>query len=162
MIEESGRVVRTEGEHAWVLTERRSSCGSCSAQKGCGTGALAGVFGSKAHEVKVLNPLGAEPGEDVIIGIREEMLLRGSIAVYLAPLLTMIGGGLLAQFLAPQLELAGNDMVSVVGGLAGLALGFAWLRWRNHRWASAAEYQAVVLKRLPRAAVVPIHFNPRT
>jgi len=161
MIEETGRVARCEGEYAWVLTERRSSCGTCSAQKGCGTGALAGVFGAKTHEVKVLNPLGAEPGEDVVIGISEQMLVRGSVAVYMVPLLAMIGGGLLAQSLAPQLELAGNDMVSVVGGLMGLALGFSWLRWRTRRWANTAEFHAVVLRRLPRSNVTPINFVPR-
>lgn len=153
MIEESGRVVRTAGESAWVQTERRSSCGSCSARKGCGTGALAGLFGARAHEVEVRNPIGARPGEEVVLGISESLLVRGSVAVYLVPLLSLVAGAVLAEGLAPQLGWAGSDAPAIFGGLAGLAAGFLWLRRRNQRWSGSPAHMAVILRRHAPATV---------
>jgi sigma-E factor negative regulatory protein RseC len=155
MIEESGRVVRIEGEYAWVQTERRSSCGSCSARKGCGTGALAGLFGARVHEVEVHNPVGAQPGDDVVVGISESLLVRGSAMLYLLPLLTLVGGALLAEGLAAQLELASSDLPAILGGAAGLAAGFLWLRSRNRRWRGDPAHMAVILRQVapPLAAV---------
>ncbi|GAB4300539.1 MAG: hypothetical protein Kow0096_20660 [Thiohalomonadaceae bacterium] len=152
MIEERGRVVRTAGESAWVQTARRSSCGGCSARSGCGTGALAGLFGARLHEVEVLNPIGARPGEDVIVGIGESLLVRGSVTLYLVPLLALVAGALLAERLAPQLGLTGSELPAILGGLAGLAAGFFWLRWRHRRWSGDTTYKAVILRR----AVQPV------
>lgn len=149
MLEERGQVVRTAGDSAWVRTERRSSCGSCSARKGCGTGALAGVFSARAHEVEVLNPIGAAPGDEVIVGISESMLVRGSAAVYLLPLLTLMAGALLAEGMAPQLGLAGSDAPAILGGAVGLAAGFLWLYRRHRRRGRTAAAMAVILRRVP-------------
>lgn len=156
MIEESGRVMRTAGDSAWVQTERRSSCGSCSSRKGCGTGALAGLFGARAHEVEVLNPIGAQPGDDVVVGISESLLVRGSAAVYLLPLLALVAGAMLAEGLAPQLGMAGSDTPAIIGGLLGLAAGFLWLRRRNRRWSSDPTHMAVILRRA--APVTTVNF----
>lgn len=161
MIEESGYVVRSDEQYAWVLTQRRSGCASCSSKGSCGTGALSGVFGAKAHEVKVRNTIGARAGEEVVIGIREELLVRGSIVVYLMPLLTLIGGSVLGQSLAPQLDLASADAAGIVGGLLGLALGFFLLHWRNRRWGDNAAYQAETVRRRSGVAL-PVNFIPKT
>lgn len=156
MIEEIGRVVRTTGEAAWVQTARRSSCGSCSARSGCGTGVLAGLFGARLHEVEVLNPIGARPGEEVIVGISESLLVRGSVMLYLLPLLALVAGALLAEGLAPQLGLAGSELPAILGGLAGLAAGFLWLRWRNRRWSSDPAQRAVILRRVTPSVTVDL------
>jgi sigma-E factor negative regulatory protein RseC len=156
MIEERGQVVRTAGDSAWVQTERRSSCGSCSARKGCGTGALAGVFSARVHEVEVLNPIGAQPGDEVIVGINESMLVRGSATVYLLPLLSLMAGALLAEGLAPQLGLGGSDAAAIVGGVAGLAAGFLWLHRHNRRWGRTAAGMAVILRRVPPLATATL------
>lgn len=154
MIEESGRVVRTAGESAWVQTTRRSSCGNCSARSGCGTGALAGLFGARLHEVEALNPIGAQPGEDVIVGISASLLVRGSVMLYLVPLLALGAGALLAEGLAPQLDLADSELPAILGGCAGLAAGFFWLRWRNRRWSGDATRKAVILRRAAQSVTV--------
>jgi sigma-E factor negative regulatory protein RseC len=155
MIEESGRVIRTSGDSAWVQTERRSSCGSCSARKGCGTGALAGLFGARLHEVEVHNPIGARPGDEVIVGISESLLVRGSLALYLLPLLSLVAGALLGEGLAPQLGLRGGEAPAILGGVAGLAGGLLWLRWRTRRWPGDPAHMAVILRRVvPLAAAV--------
>lgn len=158
MIEENGQVVGIEEDYAVVETVRSSSCGSCSS-KGCGTGALTRYFASKAHEVRARNSAGAAVGDRVVLGIPESTLLRGSVAVYLVPLLTMILGGLFGQAIAPQLGLAATgDGVSAISGLLGLGLGFLWLRWHNARVMGNSRYEAVVVRRLG-AAVQPMVFH---
>ena len=74
-------MVATEGREAWVETSRRSSCGSCEA-KSCGTGTLSQILGRKTQRMRVDNPVGAKPGDRVVLGISESALIKGSLAVY--------------------------------------------------------------------------------
>jgi len=159
MIEETAHVVAVEGEHAWVETERRSSCSSCSA-KGCGTGALSSVLGAKVQRMRVSNPVNAEKGDAVVVGIDEGVLLKGSVLVYIMPLVLMLAGGLLGETLAPQWGSDGESM-SLLFGLLGLVGGMLWLRLFNRHAADNPRYTAVILRILPAAAAVKtISFNP--
>ncbi len=148
MIEETGRVVGLDGEFALVQSERRSSCGSCQVRKGCGTGALSRYFASRVHEVRVANPIGARVGEEVIVGIPESALIRGSLAVYLIPLLALMAGALFGEQMAPQLGFANSEPLSVLGGIAGLTLGLLWLRRFGRRAGRGGRYQAIILRRV--------------
>jgi sigma-E factor negative regulatory protein RseC len=142
MIEESGRVVKLEGELAWVETERRSACHGCSAQSGCGTGLIGRLFRYRRSRVRALNAAGARVGEEVILGLAEQALVRGSLAVYLAPLVAMLAGAMLADSLVP-----GDDGAAVAGGLLGFGLALLYMR----RFAAAIRgdrrYQPVILRR---------------
>ena len=139
-------MVRTEGEYAWVETQRRSSCGSCAANKGCGTGALSQVFAGRVQQMKVRNSVGAREGEHVVLGIEEGTLIKGSLAVYLLPLLAMMAGGLLGQALAPQ-WLIDPEWLSMLLGLGGLVISLWWLRRFNHRASADPRYMAEILRR---------------
>jgi sigma-E factor negative regulatory protein RseC len=158
MVEESGLVVATEGEMAWVETSRRSSCGSCEA-KGCGTGALSQVLGRRRQRLRVRNPIAAVAGEAVVLGIAESALLKGSLAVYLVPLLALLAGGLLGEALAPQLALP-REGGSILFALGALACSFLWLRRFNRRAASDDHFNAVILRRADSPAAATISFNP--
>lgn len=144
MIEETAHVVEAQGEYAWVETQRRSSCGSCSA-KGCGTGALAKILGGRSQRMKVRNPVHAKPGDDVVLGIRERDLLKGSLAVYVVPLLTMFGGALLGEILAPQWG-SEAETLSVFFGLLGLGGGFLWLYRYNRALSREGQLMPVILR----------------
>lgn len=153
MIEETGTVIALDGSHAWVETERRSTCGSCSA-KGCGTGVLSKVIGARAQRVRVENRVGARIGDTVVLGLREDALVRGSLAVYIVPLLAMFAGAL-----AGELVLSGpgtSEFWTVLAGLAGLGAGLLWLRAFGRRAADNARYQAVALRVVPHAGVARV------
>jgi sigma-E factor negative regulatory protein RseC len=135
MITETARVVAVEEDgHAWVETQRKAACDSCSVQKGCGSGVLSRMFSGKRARLRVVNVLGAAVGDEVVVGIEDSLLVRSSLAVYLMPLVWLllgaIGGGMVAEVLQP----AHVDGISALGGLLGLACGFWWLR----RYARAA------------------------
>lgn len=147
MIEESARIVEVEGDIAWVETQRRSSCSSCSANKGCGVSVLDKVLGRRASRIKVLNELGAQPGDQVVIGIEDAALVRGSLALYATPLAAMIAGALLGEALRGLLGY--GDWLSVVAGIAGLGAGLFLVRLFSWRVRTDPRYQPVVLRRLP-------------
>ncbi|MCO3055556.1 transcriptional regulator, partial [Pseudomonas aeruginosa] len=86
MIEEQGRVVATEPGAVWVETARRSTCSSCSVNAGCGQGLLQRLgVGEGRARVRALCDLSLRVGDGVILGIREDLLLRASILFYLFP-----------------------------------------------------------------------------
>jgi len=153
MLIESGRVVAVEDSGLWVETLRKSTCGSCAAQAGCGHGLLNRIGGDRRGLVRVLP---GEPGvaacridDEVLISIPEEVVLRGSFIAYLLPLLCLLGGALAASALLPGSE----DLLAALGGAAGLGLGFALVRWHGHRHRSDPQFQPVLVKVLSRGVV---------
>jgi sigma-E factor negative regulatory protein RseC len=141
MIEETGQVVDVQGEFAWVESERRTSCGGCAAQEGCGTGVIARTLGNRKVTLKVVNRIDARVGDRVVIGISETGLVRGALAVYALPLITLFAGALCGYWLAGDSELA-----TIAGAATGLAAGLAWLTRFSRRTRTAASFQPVVLR----------------
>ncbi len=150
MIEEHAQVIALENNDVWVETQRRSACGQCAANKGCGTATLAKVLGNKRNQVRTLNPQATSVavGDEVIIGINEQALVRGSLAVYTVPLLMLFVFGFLGQLLSTQLLMTNQDILPIVLGLSGLLLGFVWVRRFTRRIADDARYQPVLLRRV--------------
>ena len=146
MIEQGALVKAVEGELAEVETRRLSACGDCSARSGCGTSLLAEVFGKRHSRLWVSNPIGARPGERVVIGLHERPFLRAAFSLYATPLLAMIGGALIGEWLAER-SASSVELGALVGGLSGLAAGFMWLRRFARRTLNEGEYRPVVLRR---------------
>jgi sigma-E factor negative regulatory protein RseC len=149
MIEETARVVGCEGRFAWVETQRASTCGGCAANKGCGTATLAKVLGQRRTRTRVLNELRAGVGEQVVIALPEQALVRGALAVYLVPLLGLLGGALFGSYLAGRLLVEHPDLFSILFGGLGLASGIAWLRYYARSIREDARYQPVIVRRQP-------------
>jgi len=119
MLEEAGSVVALDGSKAWVQTIRKSACSSCEAKSGCGQGVLASISDGKANQVLVDNTLNLNVGDEVLLGIPEDMLVRASFMVYFLPLLTMI----LSAAATEKWLSVGDGWVALAGGL-GLLAGF--------------------------------------
>lgn len=156
MIEERGEVTAVEPPYAMVVTQRRSSCGSCTT-KGCGTATLSQLFATRSQALKVLNPVDARIGEQVVLGLEEGALLRGSLAVYMVPLLLMIAGGVLGEALATTLALEITEYLSLPAAAAGLLAGLFWVRRFGRRIASDHRFMAVILRR---ASETPMQATP--
>lgn len=150
MIEEHAHVVALDKTDIWVETQRRSACGQCAANKGCGTATLSKVIGNKHSQVRTLNPNATQVavGDEVIIGIEEQALVRGSLALYTVPLLALFVFGLLGQVLATQLLMQNQDILPIVFGIFGLAVGFMWVRRFTRAIADDKRYQPVLLRRV--------------
>lgn len=134
MIETPARITRLEGGCAWVVSAAPSSCGAC-AGKGCGSSLFARVLHADEPEYRVDNPIGAEVGEAVVVGLPDGALLGAALSAYLVPLLLLLAGAGVGQQL-------GGELGAVGGGLAGLMLAALHLKRRG----APASYP-VVLRR---------------
>ena len=147
MIEETAVIIDCDGEYAQAETERSSACGSCSAKAACDTAALKEETNNKQEVVlRVLNPIGAQPGERVVVGFEEGALTKASLAFYAVPLAGFILFALLGQGIAQWLKISAEP-VAVLGGILGLSLGLLWLRRFEDKVVHDKQYQAVVLRR---------------
>lgn len=146
MIEESAIVTATREEFALVETERQTSCGSCEAKSSCGTSALAKVFGNRRNIVEVLNPIGAVPGDRVIVGLDESALTRVSFLFYILPLISLLFGAFFGQWLAEVFNFQSTEPLSIICGLLGLATGLYWLKGFVSRNQNNRSIQAVILR----------------
>lgn len=143
MIEEQGRVVAVEAGVVWVETLRQSTCSSCSASSGCGQGLMNKLgVGRGRGLVRALCDLHLEVGDPVVIGVREELLVRGSLLLYLLPLACLFALALLVQAFG-----VGEPLV-ICAGLAGLVLGLQLVRWCSRRVSASPELQPVVVRAL--------------
>ncbi|MBK6743329.1 MAG: SoxR reducing system RseC family protein [Hydrogenophilales bacterium] len=122
MIETPARIVRTEGATAWVVTEAPTSCGACGG-KGCGSSVFARMMHRGEPEYAVENPIHAEAGEAVVVGVEDGAVFKAALAGYLVPLaLFLLGAMFGARF---------GEAQAVLGALLGLVLAVVWLRRRR-------------------------------
>ncbi|TCK17575.1 RseC/MucC-like positive regulator of sigma(E) [Thiogranum longum] len=148
MLEETARVVNVDHDAIWVETQRRSTCGSCAASKGCGTAAISRVVGNRRSLVRVLASMPLKIGDEVIIGIRERALVKGSLAVYAVPIILLLLGALLGELGAQRFLWQSAEAGSLVLGISGFVAGLFWLRRFTRHIRHDADYQPVVLRKL--------------
>ena len=149
MIEETALVVELTDEDVWVETQRKSVCGQCAANKGCGTAVLGKVLGVKRNKVRILNPKETKVsvGDKVVVGIEEKALVRGSLAVYMAPLILLFMFGLLGDVLAKQMNISSAEVMIIVFSFIGLYLGFLWANNFSQKISNDSRYQPILLYR---------------
>ncbi|MGB7386027.1 MAG: SoxR reducing system RseC family protein [Pseudomonas neustonica] len=140
MIEERGRVLSTEPGAVWVATIRSSTCGSCQAKAGCGQ-ALLQKLGSASSQgfVRALTDREWQVGDEVMIGVPEDALVKSAIWVYLVPLVCLFAAALLAQ------ALSWSEPQMILSSAVGLAFGFVLVRWHDRMVRSDPQLQPQVI-----------------
>ncbi len=123
MIEGFAHVVAVEGGVVWLEPEQTSSCGSCASSSACGAKGI-GTTASRleARRFQIDNKDNLTVGERVVVGIRENALVKASLTAYAVPLATMLGAGAIAQWAA------GSDGITMAAMVAGLVLGLGIAR----------------------------------
>lgn len=142
MLTEQGVVVAVEPTALWVETIQQSTCGSCAAKKGCGQKLLSSM-GASATQLRVL--LGDHAnrpytvGETVTIAIPENIVVIGSLFVYLLPLLlTIVFSGFAHTFYA-------TEVISMLAGVLGFVGGAVIIRYHSYRSKSDPNLQPIVI-----------------
>jgi sigma-E factor negative regulatory protein RseC len=123
MIEGFARVVVVEGGRVWLEPEQTASCGSCSSVGLCSIGKDA-LTARKlaARRFELPGSLGLQVGERVVVGIRDDTLVKGAMTAYGIPLLTILAGGIAGQ------EWGHSDGMAALGAATGLVLGLMMAR----------------------------------
>lgn len=134
MIEERAQVTQVDGDKVTVTSEIKSGCDGCQQVSTCANGQVAKALPTKslvitlntdnqckAQQIKV--------GDQVIIGIPEQHLLRSAWQVYIWPLI----GLMLFAFIGQQLINAQlfdyewqTIILAIIGGIAGSKLAKWW------------------------------------
>jgi len=157
MIEEEATIVGVTEDFAWVETQRKSTCSSCQVNKGCGTSLLSSVLGQKRTRLKLHNPQGYQQGDQVVLGLEESALVKGSLLLYTVPLLSMFVFAVLGYCLFFLYELIYSEGYKILFSFAGLIFGFWFVSKRSGQLSSDSRYQATILRRVD--LVAPITFK---
>ncbi len=110
MIEEQGRVIKVEGDRAEVAVSAHGSCARCGAASICDWTCR------RERVVLARNPIGAQPGQMVIITRSREVSLRSALLVFGLPAALMVTGVVLGSLLR-------SDRLAVILAGAGLLAG---------------------------------------
>jgi len=155
MIEERAQVVAIKGNKLVLQAQTQSACGSCSARQGCGTSLLSKVIGRKFTRFQVENNVDAAVGDTVIVGIAEDALLKGSLVMYVVPLLGMLVFALLSDFLLVE-SAQPRDLLTALSAIMGLVLGSVISRWYFQRRASVQLFSPVILRKITEHGKLPV------
>lgn len=146
MLEETGTVMAVKHGQVLVETSARSACSHCTSQ-GCTTAVLGRLFGVRRNRVRLANTLHAQIGDRVVIGVPDDVLVRASLLVYLAPLASMM----LAVAAADG---AGLGLGAQIGAAAaGLAGGLLLVGRVGESNMSRRRYRMRLLRKVPPIAV---------
>jgi len=153
MLVESGRVVAVEQDGVWVETLRKTTCGACTARKGCGHGLLNEVSAGSKGLVRVLvgddlQVANCHINDQVEFSLPEEVVLRGSLVVYILPLLMMMAGALLAAQVPFFSILPSEDLQSLLGATCGFSLGLGLVRAHGRYHRHNIDFQPKLLRRM--------------
>ncbi|VAW50577.1 hypothetical protein MNBD_GAMMA05-193 [hydrothermal vent metagenome] len=146
MIEEQAQVIEVQGDQLILQAQTQSTCGSCAVNKSCGTSVLAKVVGRKFTQFQAENNIGAEVGDRVVVGIAEEALLKGSLAIYILPVIGMLVFALIMDYLL--VEMAVRDLYIAASGAAGLVFGSLLARLYFLQKNSTHQFAPIVLRKV--------------
>ena len=147
MIEEEAQVIEVKGNELILQAQTQSACGSCSANKGCGTSLLAKVVGRKFTHFQAENSVNAVVGDTVIVGIPEDALLKGSLVMYVLPIAGMLVFAVLADYLL-LIDMQFRDLSTAASGIMGLVLGSLMAKSYFQRHSSVQLFSPVVLRKI--------------
>ena len=142
MIHEKGRIVAIEPEGIWVETIQRSTCNSCSAEKGCGQSLMAQLSGHTSYLWVLLQGRDAtqyQLGDEVEIGVPESVVVNGSLFAYLVPLLAMMLAAGVAQ------QQFAHEGITILSAFIGLIAGALVVRWRSYHSRFDSRLQPVLI-----------------
>lgn len=142
MILETGRIVAVEPDGLWVETIQRSTCTSCRAERGCGQSLMAKMTGHTSYLRILLQGRDSEHyrlGDEVQIGIPENVVAKGSAFAYLVPLLLMLVSAGIAEHLITF------EPVTILAAIAGLVAGGLIVRFRAWQTRNNQALQPILI-----------------
>jgi sigma-E factor negative regulatory protein RseC len=142
MVEGIAQVVKIEGKTAWLVPEQGSSCGSCASADACGSKGI-GTTASRLdnRRFRIDNNANLAVGERIVFGIRDNVLLKASIAAYAIPLATLVLAGSLAEWKF------GSDLITMAALFAGLVVGLGISRLEAKRLHGKGDLAPLFLRR---------------
>lgn len=142
LVEGVAHVVALEGNTAWLVPDQGTGCGGCPSAPTCASKAM-NTASSRldARRFQLVNDAGLRIGDRVVVGVRENTVLRASMTAYMIPLATLLISGAIAQ------SVAGDDSITIAGMLAGLIIGLLLARLIAKRMTERGELSPRFVRR---------------
>ncbi|QGT78425.1 hypothetical protein GM160_05665 [Guyparkeria halophila] len=135
---ESALVVAVEPGGAWLESEGQNGCANCRDGHGCGVSVFQRLFRLPRHRLYLPTEATLAVGDHVVIALSQRAVLIASLWLYLAPLLGLMIGALLAEAVFDR------EWLTALGAVGGLA-GSLWLvRARQQRQARSGAFFPVL------------------
>ncbi len=132
--QQEGIVISAAGEMARVKTSRHNDCENCGA-----------CPGNAAIVLDARNPLGAKPGQQVMIEVQEVGMLKSAFIVYMLPLIAMFLGALAGGWAAERLA---RDAIwfQVAGAGTAFAAAVLYIRYFDKSARANKNMQPVITR----------------
>lgn len=138
-MQEKATVIKLDTDFVWVDSQQsQSGCNSCSAKKQCGTGLLSEFLQQKSSQLRLNRHdfPNLNLGDQVLISIEENLLVKISLLIYGLPLLMLLLAALISASMTPLLQVV----------LVGLSIGAGV--WMARQFARNLEQKAMHLIKL--------------
>lgn len=114
-----------DDNHAEISVPRKSACGhDCEECAGCG------VTGASVY-TRADNPIGAQPGQKVVVESSTQKMLRIIVLVYLIPVVLFLAGYLIPALLGARVGV--QYAVAVAGFAVGIVFAILYDRYLRAR-----------------------------
>lgn len=154
MIEEIGRVTAINYQdglrYVCIETQVKTTCGGCQAKDDCGTGVIARAFSVKTNRLWLVCEQPVEIGQEVKLGIPENLLLGASLLVYMLPLMVLLVASIIGSLALPAMGIDGEGGVILLAG-ASAFISFYAVRHYLTRY-SQGRFEPTLLAVLPQPA----------
>lgn len=145
MIEEFAVVTQRLDGFVMLEVERRTACGLCGQQRGCGNATWGKLLGHQSQEFLAKNTIDVKVGDSVVVGIDEKIVLSTVFYLYLVPLLSMLAAALFAD------QFFSDDLWVALFAALGLVVGFFWVKghmsaYGNAKTSLSRQCHATVLR----------------
>lgn len=142
---EQGIVIRIDASVTWVKTTRSGACENCASR-----GACHAMGGEKEVEVEVLNPVGARPGDLVVIKIDTSPLLKATFLIYLFPILLLMAGAGAGEWISRSIGWDSSAPAAVLG-FGSLAGGLVLVKILGRRLSQQNAYRPRIVRIIGKA-----------
>ena len=144
MIFETGIVVGKANSSVMVETIQKTACDSCAAQPGCGHSVLSQLTGNSVRIRALMGEFNTNEvalGQSVTIAIPDHVVVKGSLFVYLVPLLGSLTGAWTMGSFDKSVAL---DLMSIMGAAFGLISGGMFVRVRSQKSQDESESNPIL------------------
>jgi len=119
-------VAEIHGDEVLVVSERASSCGGCAGKASCNTlgSWKEGSGNGRILSLRIQNTLAARMGDEVIIEVADDLLLKTAFRLYAVPMILFIFFGGVAWFQTH------SDAVASITGICTILIYYGWI-WQQ-------------------------------
>jgi sigma-E factor negative regulatory protein RseC len=132
--QQEGVVLSVAEGLAKVKTSRHNDCENCGS-----------CPGNAAIVLDARNPVGAKPGQRVMVEIKEAEMLKSAFIVYMLPLVAIFAGAVLGGYIAERLAAAALWFQIGGGGLAFVGSVY-YIRYFDRKARTSIRMQPVITR----------------